>query len=269
MIFDFYDNYGALNSPPIFNSFKEGLQKLGHDVTHHTGKGDVAVIWSVLWYGRMSSNYSIWQKYRNQNKPVIVLEVGALKRDTTWKIGVNGINLGAYCVNTDKDASRINSFGLTLDPWRTGDNIIICGQHDKSQQWQGNKPLDQWVNDTVIKLRKHTTRPIKLRPHPRCPIRNIPGIQIDTTTPFKDDLKNAWAVVNWNSNPGIESIIHGVPAFVGPTSLASPVANIDLANIENPLLPDRQQWFNNLAWTEWTQEEMSAGIPQEYIIASF
>jgi len=269
MIFDFYGNFGALNSPPIFEAFEIGLKKHGHEVRHHSGDGDVAVIWSVLWYGRMASNYPIWQKYRNQNKPVIVLEVGALKRDVTWKIGINGINMGSYFVNNNMDSSRINSFGLTLDDWKTGSNIIICSQHDRSQQWQGNKSLDQWVTDTVNELKKHTDKPIKLRPHPRCPVRGISNIKIDTTTPFATDLATAWAVVNWNSNPGIESIIHGVPSFVGPTSLASPVANLQLSQIANPNKPDRQQWFNNLAWTEWTVDEMTKGIPQEYIIASF
>jgi hypothetical protein len=269
MIFDFYNNFGALNSPPIFEAFKLGLEKHGHKVTHHSGNGDVAVIWSVLWYGRMSANFPIWQKYRNQNKPVIVLEVGALRRDITWKIGLNGINLGSYIINGNKDNSRINSFGLKLNDWHQGNNIIICGQHDKSHQWNDNKPMDQWVTNTVNELRKHTTRPIKLRPHPRCPIRNVTNVKIDTSMPFREELDDAWAVINWNSNPGIESIIHGVPAFVGPTSLASPVANLQLSQIENPIRPDRQQWFNNLAWTEWTADEMSTGIPQEYIIASF
>jgi hypothetical protein len=75
-------------------------------------------------------------------------------------------------------------------------------------------------------------------------------------------------VVGWNSNPGIQAVINGVPAFVGSASLAAPVANLDLKLIENPSRPDRQQWLNDLCWTEWTQEEMEQGIPQK-LIASY
>ena len=29
---------------------------------------DAALIWSVLWYGRMAGNHKVWQHYRKQNK---------------------------------------------------------------------------------------------------------------------------------------------------------------------------------------------------------
>jgi hypothetical protein len=74
---------------------------------------------------------------------------------------------------------------------------------------------------------------------------------------------NVWATISYSSNPGIHSIINGVPAFVGTSSLAYPVANdIDfLHDIENPTMLDRQQWLNDYAWTEFTVEEISQGIP--------
>ena len=55
--------------------------------------------------------------------------------------------------------------------------------------------------------------------------------------------------------------MNGIPAFVGPSSLAYDVANIDLKDINNPIKPDRTQWLNDLAHTEWTVEEISQGLP--------
>jgi hypothetical protein len=49
--------------------------------------------------------------------------------------------------------------------------------------------------------------------------------------------------------------------FTSPASLSAPVGNFDLANIEKPLRPERQQWLNDLAYTEWTVEEIKQGIP--------
>ena len=71
------------------------------------------------------------------------------------------------------------------------------------------------------------------------------------------------AVVSYSSNPGIHSILNGVPAFVGTSSLAYDMGNdIDfMHDIEAPLMPNRQQWLNDYAHTEWTVEEISKGIP--------
>ena len=45
---------------------------------------DAALIWSVLWYGKMSANNSVWDHYRAQNKPVIVIEVFEDTRVDRW-----------------------------------------------------------------------------------------------------------------------------------------------------------------------------------------
>ncbi|MFN9956938.1 MAG: hypothetical protein ACK55I_27870, partial [bacterium] len=55
---------------------------------------------------------------------------------------------------------------------------------------------------------------------------------------FDRVLGSAHCVLNWSSGPGPQALLAGVPAFVGPDSLASPVANWDLAQIENPPHPD-------------------------------
>ena len=59
------------------------------------------------------------------------------------------------------------------------------------------------------------------------------------------------------------SINSRVPAFVGTSSLAYDVGNdIDfMHDIEKPLTPDRQQWLNDYAHTEWATQEISQGIP--------
>jgi hypothetical protein len=87
-----------------------------------------------------------------------------------------------------------------------------------------------------------------------------------TERTIEREFNTAWAVVNYSSNPGIESILNGIPAFVSNKSLASPVGNLDFKNIENPDRPERNQWLNDLAWTEWTIDEMAKGIPQKLLV---
>ena len=76
-----FRNYGAKNSPPVFDAFEESIKRKGWQISHHDMNADVAVIWSILWEGRMLSNRKVWESFRKKNKPVIVLEVGALDRE--------------------------------------------------------------------------------------------------------------------------------------------------------------------------------------------
>ena len=83
---------------------------------------------------------------------------------------------------------------------------------------------------------------------------------------FVESLKDAWAVVNHNSNPAIEAVIHGIPVFVGESSLCYDVGNHHLSNIEDPLMPDRTKWCNEIAHTEWTVEEIEEGLPLQRLV---
>jgi len=272
MKFSLFSNYGSLNSVPVWQSARIGLESLGHQVVENDMDCDVPVIWSLLWHGRMIGNKPIWDRFRNQNKDVLVIEVGGIKRNTTWKVGINGINRLANFGTKGNDDSRVNQLGIQLRPWRTqGDHILICLQHDKSEQWKNMPTLENYVLDTVQKIRQHTNRKIIIRSHPRCPLPaqlrldnvfyEIPKQIQKTYDDFDLNFHNAWAVVSWSSNPGIHAVMNGIPAFVGEQSLAYDVANHDFSTIEMPNMPDRTQWLNDYANTEWTTKEISQGIP--------
>jgi len=275
MRFSLFPQFGAMNSKPVFEAFEHSLRSAGHIVEHDSMHGDVAVIWSVLFHGRMSANRPIYEYYTRTGRKVIVLEVGGIKRGTTWKVGLNGINRDAYFGDNNNDDSRKHLLGLLEKPWRTsGKYILICGQHDKSLQWKNMPSMSNWFLQTYDTIRKHTDRPIIFRPHPRCRLEHIERglrnvIRQDpmhiggTYDDFNMGFNDVWATISYSSNPGIHSVIEGVPAFVSTHSLAYDAGNdIDfLYDIEKPLMPDRIQWLNDYAWTEFTVDEISAGLP--------
>ena len=273
MKFSLWTQYGALNSKPVFDAFANSLNNNGHDVAYNDISADVNVIWSVLFNGRMAGNKAVWE----QQKPTIVLEVGGINRGTTWKVGLNGINRDAYFGPSGNSSDRVRLLGLQVKPWKyDGEYILVCGQHDKSLQWKDMPAMATWVHDTITFIRAQTDRPIIFRPHPRCP---LPAIEHDfkhvkrqeplqikgSYDDFDMQFDNIWATVSWSSNPAIHSIIDGVPAFTGPSSLAFDVAEQNLRNIENPLYGDRTQWLNDYAHTEYTIEEISQGIPLKHL----
>lgn len=270
MRFGLFNKFGALNSQPVFAAFQQGLDQLGYQHRSHDTSADVAVIWSVLWSGRMRHNQAVWTEFKKSGRPVVVLEVGMLQRGQTWKMGINGTGSGAF-YGHGLDLQRPEKLNLQLKPWRnTGEDIVIALQRDDSEQWAGLPPVDVWLKQTVDQLRQATQRSIVIRSHPRREVVVLPGCAIDkplhmpnTYDDFDFDraLTNAWAVVNWNSGPGSQAVMAGIPAFVGATSLAAPVANLDWSQIESPIRPDRSRWLIDLAHTEWTCAELATGQP--------
>ena len=271
-----FNRFGALNSGPVFEAFAAGCKKNGIRVTEHNSAADVAVIWSQSWIGRMAANRAVWQEFTAAGRPVIVLEVGQLMRGVTWKMGINGVNARAQW-GEGIESGRVDKLSMRLQPWHQGDHILIAMQRSDSEQWAGLPAAEQWLEHAVNRIREHTDRPIVVRPHPRQRLQPIPGMKIQQPQAlrgtydefdFRGSLGRAWAVVNENSGPGSQSIIDGVPAFVGADSMALPVANTDFAHIEKPRMPERAAWLEQLCHTEWTLGEIAAGLPLGRLLKS-
>lgn len=277
-----FPKFGALNSKPVFESFKKGAESLGCSVVEHDLDADIYVIWSVLWNGRMKPNEEIWKIAKDQGKDVIVLEVGGLKRGITWKVGINGINnFGFFSHTTDLIPNRSKIIDISLKPWtNSGNHILICGQHRLSEQWKHRISQEDWATNVIKSIKKHSTKQIIVRPHPRdyAWVEKIKNLGVKIKIPkkishtyddfdFEDDLLNSWAVVSPTSNTGSQAIISGIPAFVEKDSLAWPVGNHTFDKINDPFRPNREQWLEELCHTEWTLEEIESGLPISRILS--
>lgn len=232
---------------------------------------DVALIWSVLWSGKMSENKKVWDHYRNQGKPVIVIEVGGLVRNKTWKLGINGVNRDAdFAVDTYEGSDRLVKLGLIKQPWKhTGEYVLVCGQHGDSQQWSNMPTMGEYYKQTVEKIRTITDKPIILRNHPRfnsftydkewfqsqnCTW-NVPKKLQQTYDSFdlESMLEHTYFTVSHSSNAGINSIIAGIPAVVSEHSLAYDVGSEMLEPLAKP---GRSNWLRRMSYTEWFADEI-------------
>ena len=61
------------------------------------------------------------------------------------------------------------------------------------------------------------------------------------------------------------AVFGGVPVFVSEASLSYDVGNTRLSEINSPAMPDRIQWANKLAYTEWWPNEIEEGLPWKRI----
>ena len=264
MRFRLYREYGALNSKPVFDAFEQGLKNLGHESVNSDDA--IPVIWSVLWSGRMAANQHIY----NSRKPIVIIEVGNLRRNHTWRISLNHVNrLGEFANDFDLDPARPQKLGVKLWPVKEnrGRDILITTQHYQSLQWEGQPRPEIWVSATINKIKQYSNRKIVVRPHPRSPLRfQNPEFFMDYPKKLNgtyDDYNINYdyhCVINHNSGPTVQAAIHGTPIICDSSSLAAELSG-NFENIENILLPPREDWFLRLCHTEWTVEEIAKGTP--------
>lgn len=238
-------------------------------------EADAALIWSVLWNGRMSRNKNVWEHFRSKNKPVIVIEVGGLVRNTTWRLSVNGITRSALFPKVPIDVDRPAKLGIKLKPWHNGDYVLICGQHARSEQWRNMPDMNEYYKQTVLQVKKYTDRPIVIRSHPRYRENIFFNVdkdffndhKVEFNTPkhiqktydnfdLESMLAHSHCTISHSSNSGLSSIIEGTPAIVSKESLAFPVATDNIENINKLDTPDREEWFIDLCHKEWFENEL-------------
>jgi hypothetical protein len=266
--FKLYREYGALNSGPVFDAVAEGLKKVGF--IEVASNEDIPVIWSVLWLGRMAANKSVYHQAKGLKKPVMIIEVGNLKRNITWRVCLDNINgLGEFGNTEDLDPNRPSLLGVHLNEPNADRNgkILIATQHENSLQWHDQPPLQIWLENTINNIRKFSDRRIVVRHHPRWPIKNIPGgVQLEKPVRIPnsyDDFNinyNYHVVINHNSGPSVQAAVNGCPVICDPSGLAWPISST-FDKIESIDLPNRQDWFLKLSHTEWTVPEIKSGIP--------
>ena len=172
--------------------------------------------------------------------------------------------------NANSTASKWNqiqqTLGLQLEPWRAqGDHVLVCLQRDGGWSMKGTD-MTAWTVNTVRRLRELTSRPIVIRAHPKhrvdlSALSDLTGVRQSLHgTALVQDLRDAWAAVFYNSSASVAAVLAGVPVFATDDDcVARSMANPDLAQIENPCMPAREQWIYDLSAAHWTDAESRGG----------
>jgi hypothetical protein len=272
----------------LLRYFSEGVINTGDiaiDVQNNAyQQTDVGVIqgWISQTTGRphLALRNRVIQDQLKFNKHVVAVDSNLfLYADTKnsshyLRYSFNGVfpNTGIYC-DTKIDSTRwqklSRNLNLSLKDYRTtGNHVLICMQ--RSGGWSmGHFDIADWANSLISQIQATSDRPIVVRSHPGDKNRDhyLPKInwstrvKLSTNVNLLDDLQHCWAAVNHNSSPVVGAAIEGVPIFVtDPTkSQCREIANTDLSQIENPLMPDRQKWVERLSMFHWNFNELRSG----------
>lgn len=156
-----------------------------------------------------------------------------------------------------RPADRWEKLKIQVHQRRPAGNKIIVAAPDEKPCRVYNIELNEWIDQTVAKLKQHTDRTIEVRQRAK----NRQDRTRNST--LEQALVGAHALVTFNSNAATEAVILGYPAFVlAPCHAAEPVANRDLSLIETPYYPSQDklhQWLCHLAYGQFHIKELSDG----------
>jgi hypothetical protein len=216
----------------------------------------------------------------HRDKPLIVIETPLLGRTITDKheyhrVGLNHFMRGLTDFkNENSPSDRFEKLGLKIKPWRKkGDHILIVGQNMNDASLFGID-FSLWVKNTIQHLRRHTDRPIVFRDHPEnkdlmknlIATYNWANVSYSNKGTINDDLKNAHCTVAYTSGSSIDSILAGVPVIpCSECNFVWPVSSHQLSEIENPKLGEREQLLYDLAYAQWSVDEIKQGKPWQHL----
>ena len=153
--------------------------------------------------------------------------------------------------------NRFSKFKKRLKPWRlTGKNIVVV---PPSKPMATFLESEDWMTDTLKEVMEYTDRDILISRKPGglvefdySPLESSAQIK-DTEVPLEEALKDAWVLVTNNSNAMVDAVIDGVPIICNNNNRKIN----SIKRIESPIR-DRE-FLKNLAYNQWTLEEMRSG----------
>jgi lipopolysaccharide biosynthesis glycosyltransferase len=199
---------------------------------------------------------AIHQCWENKN-PFYYIDTGYFGNDVKRKI-YHRVTLN-HLQNMDpvieRPDDRLKKAGVKLTKFRKGSKILLCPPSSKVMTFF-NLELDQWMEETLLELKKHTDREIIIR------LKKGRSERLSTDT-FEDALsKDIHCVVTYNSIAAVESLILGKPAITLGPNAAQSLCSRSLEEIENPYVPTLDEvsaLMRHLSYSQFTLEELSNG----------
>jgi|TARA_Y100000310_G_C20704101_1_gene833193 hypothetical protein len=226
---------------------------------------DVAVVFGVG-KRQVPASYNrgaiIYEHRFRQRKPVMILERGFVNRADYYGVALDGLNGLGYFGPKNNPPDRWENLGVKIKRWRRGGSyILVCGQVPWDASVQHTDHV-QWCIDTYKKI-EQLGASVRFRPHPDVKGKVDYGLP-EHDTSFEEDCAGAKAIVTFSSTTAALAVLDGVPIFaLDPGSIVYDIANTELTEelLHKPAKYDREQWAYDLAYSQWTAEEMETGEP--------
>jgi len=223
-------------------------------------------------YGILAGSGEIYKRCEQEKKDFYFMDHGYFTNahdKPHWLRITKNAHCQTKLTNTNPDRYE-KYFKRELKPWqKDGKKILVL---PPTNAVAGFFNATGWLDETVKVLKENTDRPIEVREKPYNPTiaTDHVGATVKVDEPTNHQPSISWneyfACVTYNSTTFIESFTNGVPVFCNPNVCgATPIAGTDFTKIEKPRYEDRVALFSNLAYNNWTMEEMSNGTAWKMI----
>lgn len=219
---------------------------------HRWEPSDLAVTWA-------HKNPVVVSGQRRIEQDHLVMELAYFgdRRRVFISLGFNGLNGHAEFHAKDMPGDRWAKHGVPVAPWKTGgDYVLVMGQLRGDQSLSGCPNYPRWLAAACEKAKAYGL-PVYFRPHPlQREVDKVDAPRHKGT--LEEALAGAAAAIAWNSNSLVDAALAGVPVIAGDKgSMAWPVAAHEIG--AELIRPDRTQWLHDLAYCQWTHEEIATG----------
>lgn len=243
------------------SAMMKGFSAIGIDSIANVG-GAVNTKHVAVWGWRQGKTL------RQRGHEVLVIERGYLGDRFKWtSLAWNGLNGNATFPDVDATRDRFDSMA-EMRPWKEGgEYVLILGQVPGDASLQGKDMMpyyEQWAKKAAEKY----SMPVKFRQHPQAVKRgyrqNLRYADDLSHGSLENALDNAFVTICWNSNSAVDSVLHGVPAVT--LDKGAMAWDVSAHNIGEIIKPDRNKWASNLAWKQWSLDEIKSGEALKEIV---
>jgi hypothetical protein len=180
---------------------------------------------------------------------------GNWKHKTWHRVTKNNLqNIGPI---KERPFDRLQQIGYKFKPYTEGSKILVCPPSNKVMNMFNEGTAEEWVEKTVKEIKQHTDRPIDVRMKP------LRSERVTTKTIQAALADDVHCLVTYNSIAATEALMEGKPAItLGPNS-AQLICETNLANIENPRIPTKDEteaYFAHLSYAQFTCMEFESGF---------
>jgi hypothetical protein len=209
----------------------------------------------VVWWGDKVPQHL-------KDKPRLILEAGYINgrsgdyvtdRLQYVSVGWNGLHGRADPGPSDCPPDRFKATGVHMEAWHGNTSVIvlICDQHPGDSCSPGNRKWWMDINDEALQLGWR----VVYRPHPL--------LAESSMLPLRESLEMVTRCVTWSSTAAIESVMAGVPTIA--RDKGSMAWDVTTRRLIDKYTGPRSQWAYNLAYRQWTHEELASGEAWDHI----
>jgi hypothetical protein len=233
-------------------------------------EADIAVLWGLSGITR-----DVIDAYRAAGKRTLMLDKAAIRRKSRsrhYRVLLDGGTALPYLMRKRRPSDRWEAMDIEVKPWRKhGSHIIYADNSQKVHDYWRLAHVNEMARSTIAQIvAAMPGRGIVYRPKPQdIEFQPIEGSRLSVRPERIESILNgAHCLVTYTSHCSIDALIAGVPVICLGPNPAEPLAGSSLEQILNPPVPsdqDRNQFFCNLAYCQWSRDELASGEAWAFI----